>query len=268
MRLTRFRISCLAVFFALMTSSFASVAADDAVTKFRAKHNLEPTVVLKFFDEKSAEISLAEFSRRYDQGADFAKMKTTGQKGEDVRTFQLLLPPTAEQLASAKQEEQARSAKMQLQVGKPLASFKLFDVQGKPVSNKDLVGRPTLINFYFAECLPCILETPMLNEYLGLRQDLRMLAVTFDDQAAIEKYNRKHKFAWPSLVSAKSLIDQIGVQAYPSFLLVDELGIVRAIATATAAEFPKSAGQFKIGSLNHEWLDNWISAALVAKSNK
>jgi peroxiredoxin len=155
---------------------------------------------------------------------------------------------------------------MQLQVGKPLASFKLLDAQGKTLSNKDLLGRPTLMNFYFAECLPCILETPMLNEYLGLRSDLRMLAVTFDDQTAIEKYNRKHKFAWQSLVSAKSLIDQIGVQAYPSFLLVDEVGIIRAIATAS--ENPKSAGQFKIGSLNREWLDNWINAALLSKSNK
>jgi peroxiredoxin len=266
LRPTRFSISCLGLLFALLTSSFAALAADEALTKFRAKHNLEPTVVVKFLDEKSTEISLAEFSRKYDGGAEFAKIKTTGPKGEDVRTFQLLLPPTAEQLASAKQAEQARSAKMQLQVGKPLASFKLLDAQGKTLSNKDLLGRPTLMNFYFAECLPCILETPMLNEYLGLRSDLRMLAVTFDDQTAIEKYNRKHKFAWQSLVSAKSLIDQIGVQAYPSFLLVDEVGIIRAIATAS--ENPKSAGQFKIGSLNREWLDNWINAALLSKSNK
>lgn len=266
MRPTHFSIFRLGALFALVSSSFAAVAADEAEAKFRAKHNLEPTVVIKFLDEKSAEISLAEFSRRSEGGAGFAKIKTTDPKGEDVRTFQLQLPLTAEQVANAKEAAQARKAKMQLQVGKPLAAFKLFDVNGKPVSNEDLLGRPTLINFFFAECLPCILETPMLNEYLGLRTDLRMLAVTFDDQAAIEKYNRKHKFAWQSVVSARSLIKQIGVQAYPSFMLVDEAGIVRAIASSS--EFPKSAGQSKLDSAKRESLDNWVNAALLANPNK
>jgi peroxiredoxin len=266
MRPTHFSIFCLGGLFALATSSFAAFAADEAETKFRAKHNLEPTVVIKFLDEKSTEISLAEFSRRHEGGAEFVKIKTTDPKGEDLRTFQLRLPLSAEQVANARQEAQARKAKMQLQVGKPLAAFKLFDVNGKPVSNEDLLGRPTLINFYFAECLPCILETPMLNEYLGLRTDLRMLAVTFDDQTTIEKYNRKHKFAWQSLVSARSLIKQIGVQAYPSFLLVDEAGIVRAIASSS--EFPKSAGQSKLDSSKRESLDNWVNAALLANPNK
>jgi peroxiredoxin len=266
MRPIYFRGPCLGALFAVMVSSFAAIAADDAETKFRAKHNLEPTVVMKFLDEKSVEISLAEFSRRADDGAQFAKIRVTGPKGDDVRTFRLMPPPTAEQVAIAKEAEQARRAKMQLLVGKPLASFNLFDVKGTPVSNKDLLGRPTLINFYFAECAPCILETPMLNEYLGLRNDLRMLAVTFDDQAAIEKYIRKHRFAWQSLVSARSLIDQIGVRSYPSFLLVDELGIVRAIAAA--AELPKGASQSKSHSTNRESLDNWVNAALLAKLEK
>jgi hypothetical protein len=53
----------------LATSSFAAFAADEAETKFRAKHNLEPTVVIKFLDKKSTEISLAEFSRRHEGGA-------------------------------------------------------------------------------------------------------------------------------------------------------------------------------------------------------
>jgi peroxiredoxin len=266
MRPTHFSIFCLGALFALATLSFAALAADEAETKFRAKHNLEPTVVMKFLDEKSTEISLAEFSRRYEDGAEFVKIRTTDPKGEDVRTFQLRLPLTAEQVANAKQAEQARKAKMQLLVDKPLASFNLFDVTGKPVSNKDLLGRPTLINFYFAECAPCILETPMLNEYLGLRTDLRMLAVTFDDQTTIEKYNRKHKFAWQSLVSARSLIKQIGVQAYPSFLLVDDAGIVRAISAGP--EVPKGTSQSKSDSMKREWLDNWVNAALLVKPNK
>ena len=266
MAVTWKKISGLGALLALLCVSFGALAADEAEEKFRAKFFLEPTVALKFLDEKRSEIDLAEFSRRTNEGAKFAKWKTTGPKGEDIRTFVLLAPLTAEQLAKAKAGEQAHNAKMQQFIGKPLAGFKLLDVEGKSVSNQDLLGRPTLINFYFAECLPCIMETPMLNEYLGQRTDLRMLAVTFEDKAAIEKYNRKHKFTWRSLVDAQTFIDKTGVQAYPSFMLVDEKGLVKAVATAS--EFPSMANEFKYDSLQRKWLDDWVNRGLAATPTK
>lgn len=266
MNITSKFISGLGAFLVLSLSSLATLAADETEAQFRAQYFLEPNIVVKFQDEKHSAISLAEFSRRTSEGAKFAKWKTTGSQGEDIRTFVLLAPPTAEQLAKAKGDEQARNAKMRRLVGKPLTAFKLLDVEGKPLSNRELLGHPTLINFYFAECMPCIQETPMLNEYLGQRKDVRMLAVTFEDKAAIEKYNRKHKFAWQSLVDAKQFIDQVGVQAYPSFLLVDEKGLVRAVATAS--EFPRTASDFKYDALERQWLDNWVSGGLAAKPVK
>lgn len=262
MNVTSKFIAGLCTFLLLSLSSLAALAADETEAQFRAKHFLEPNIALTFQDEKRAAISLTEFSRRTNEGVKFAKWKATGPQGEDMRTFVLLASPSAKQLAKAKVAEQARNSKMRQLVGKPLAAFNLLDVEGKPLSNRELLGHPTLINFYFAECLPCILETPMLNEYLKQRNDVRMLAVTFEDKATIEKYNRKHKFAWQSLVDAKPFIDQVGVQAYPSFLLIDEIGLVKAVATA--AEFPSAAHDFKYDApLERRWLDDWVSSGLA-----
>ena len=46
-----------------------------------------------------------------------------------------------------------------------LPPFELRDLAGKPVNAASLKGKPTLINFYFAECVPCILEVGPLNQF-------------------------------------------------------------------------------------------------------
>lgn len=221
---------------ALFFLPIATMAAADSEEQFRAKFFLEPSVVMNFVDEKNAPIDMAEFSRQTQAGKTFSIMKRKNSMNDPITlaTFKLMPPPSAEDLAKARSEEikDAVIAQNSKWIGKPFPAFKLLDVEGKAVSNADLRRRPTLINFFFAECLPCILETPMLNEYQTQRKDLRMLAVTFDDKAPIEKYIRKHKFAWQSVVSAKTLINQLAVKAYPSFMLVDEKGVVRAIQSS------------------------------------
>ena len=43
--------------------------------------------------------------------------------------------------------------------------FDLRDLAGKRVTAASLKGKPTLINFYFAQCVPCILEVGPLNGF-------------------------------------------------------------------------------------------------------
>lgn len=271
----------LGLLLALMLSPVATMAVPNAEDSFRAKLFLDPSIPLNFLDEKGAPIDQAEFSRQTKAGKTFALMKRMDAVSKAVTaTLKLEALPSADELAKMREAEAKsaqRSARSKL-IGKPLPSFKLLDVEGKPVSNLDLVGRPTLINFFFAECLPCILETPMLNEYQTQRKELRMLAVTFDDKVVIEKYVRKHKFAWRSLVDAKAFIDQVGVAAYPSFMLLDEKGVVRAIQVnpdfvlieedGVISAIPISAassdkGVKKVaGSHDPHLLDEWVKKGL------
>lgn len=271
----------LGLVLALMLLPVVTMATADAEDSFRAKLFLDPSVPLNFLDEKGAPIDQAEFSRQTKAGKSFALVKRMDPVSKAVTaTLKLETPPSAEELAKMRTvaARDAQSSQRSKLIGKPLPLFKRLDLEGKPVSNKDLLGRPTLINFFFAECLPCILETPMLNEYQTHRKELRMLAVTFDDKAAIEKYVRKHKFAWRSLVDAKPFIDQVGVKAYPSFMLLDEKGVVKAIQvnpdfvlieeTGVIKAIPISSASREKGvakveiSQDHNSLDDWVKRGL------
>lgn len=267
----------LGLLLALMGLPSVTIAKSETEEQFRAKYFLESSVTLKFTDEKDAPINQAEFSQQAKAGKRFALMKRMSSEGQITATFHLEVPPSTKDLAKAAKAQSAPKSKL---IGKPLPTFKLLDMAGKTVTDKDLLDRPTLINFFFAECLPCILETPMLNAYQANRKDIRMLAVTFDDKAAIEKYIRKHKFAWQSMVDAKSFIDQAGIQAFPSFILLDAKNIVKAVQAhpdfslveekgvvkAVAVQSDSSKGAGKTADLHDtKQLDEWVKRALAAK---
>lgn len=267
----------LGLLLALLCLPCLALAASESEEQFRAKFFLDPSTILKFADEKGAPINQAEFSKQTRAGKRFELMKSKDSEDSPVTaTFQLEAPPTPKAQSKPAVAPSAPKSKL---IGKPLPAFKLLDRDGKTVTNEDLPGRPTLINFFFAECLPCILETPMLNAYQAKRKDLRMLAITFDDKATIDKYVRKHKFAWQSLVDAKSFIDQAGVQAFPSFVLLDAKGIVKAVQAhpdfalveekgaikAVALQSDSSTGSAKAADLHDpRRLDEWVTRGLVA----
>lgn len=267
-----------ALFTALLClPAFANSKAEDQI---RARYFLEPNAILKFEGEKGAPISPEEFSRQAKAGKRFALNKSKDSAdGPVTATFVMQAPPAAN--SSTKAAEQPAAPKSKL-IGKPLPAFKLMDAQGKVVTNGDLLGRPTLINFFFADCLPCILETPMLNTYQAKRKDLRMLAITFDPKPTTEKYIRKHKFAWQSLVDAQPFINQVDLQGFPSFMLVDAKGIVKAVQTHPDFALVEVNGAVKVVALQpsslkaskgktadelHDLkrLDEWVALGLKAQ---
>lgn len=272
----------LVLLISLSCLSPRAIAMDAAEAKFRAKYFLDDSVTMEFKDEKGAAIDMATFSRETKAGKRFSLSKSKSETGAVAATFELLAPPSADDVAKARLEADraAQAAQKSKMIGKPLPAFKMRDLDGKVVSNADLRGRPTLINFFFAECLPCILETPMLNAYRQQKTDLRMLAITFDGKPAIDKYVRKHKFTWQSLMDAQPFITQVGVQGFPSFMLLDEKGIVRAMqvypdfvlieekgaikAVTLQPAAGKESGKFA-DAQDMKRLDDWVRRALAAK---
>jgi thiol-disulfide isomerase/thioredoxin len=105
-----------------------------------------------------------------------------------------------------------------------LPPFALRDLAGKPIDAASLKGRPTLINFYFAECKPCILEVSPLNKFAASRRDLNFIAMTFDDASVARAFVDRYKFRWRVVPEARSLIDRIRVKSYPTMALFDANG--------------------------------------------
>lgn len=127
----------------------------------------------------------------------------------------------------------ARAGTAMLKPGQAWPTFRLTDLQGRMVDAASLRGHTTLINFYFSQCAPCIQETPALTAYAHGHPKVSVLAVTFDDAGTARDYVAKHHFDWPVLPDAMSLIESVGVSAYPAMALVGPDGRVLRMALSS-----------------------------------
>ena len=105
-----------------------------------------------------------------------------------------------------------------------LPPFDLRDLAGKRVTSAGLQGKPTLINFYFAQCVPCILEVGPINGYAAKHPEMNFLAVTFDEPAVARAFVDRYKFRWRVVPDARDFIDRMKVKQYPMMALFDSRG--------------------------------------------
>jgi cytochrome oxidase Cu insertion factor (SCO1/SenC/PrrC family) len=105
-----------------------------------------------------------------------------------------------------------------------LPPFDLADLSGKRVSAASLRGKPTLINFFFSTCVPCILEVKPLNEFAAARPRMNFLAVTFDEPAIARAFVKRFGFRWRIVPDARDFIDRVRVKNYPMMALFDANG--------------------------------------------
>jgi hypothetical protein len=105
-----------------------------------------------------------------------------------------------------------------------LPPFELRDLAGKRVNATSFKGKPTLINFYFATCLPCIREVAPLNRFAAGRPGMNFLAMTFDEADVARAFVSRYGFHWRVIPDAREFIDRMRVKQYPMMALFDENG--------------------------------------------
>jgi peroxiredoxin len=119
------------------------------------------------------------------------------------------------------------------QVGKPLDDFSLTDIEGNTVRLSDYEGKVVLINAWATWCPPCIAEMPDLNAYYQAHQEdgFIILAINAGDSAeqAAEFADQKG-LTFPVLLDTNTrLLSSLGINSYPTSILVGQDGIVKKI---------------------------------------
>lgn len=113
-------------------------------------------------------------------------------------------------------------------IGKHLPEMDLTDLNGKRISFKELNGKPTLVNFWFTSCAPCIDEMPILNKiYEKYKEDYNFVAVTFEPKEKVLMFIDKHTYKFLHIVDARKFTDELSIQSYPVNLFLDKNGVVR-----------------------------------------
>jgi cytochrome oxidase Cu insertion factor (SCO1/SenC/PrrC family) len=133
--------------------------------------------------------------------------------------------------------------------------FDLKDLAGKRVTSKSLRGKPTLVSFFFAKCVPCIREVEPINRFAAARPQLNYLAVTFDEPDEARAFVKRFGLRWRVVPDAQDFIERMRVKQYPLMALFDADG--RLLGTK------KGGARDELEAANVEpQLRRWVDALL------
>ena len=114
--------------------------------------------------------------------------------------------------------------------GKKLPKFELNLLNGKKLNSETLKGKPTVINFWFSNCAPCIEEMPLLNEIKSeFKNEVNFISITFQDRSEVNEFLKNNKFDFIHVVESKEYIKTFGRFGYPKTLILDKNLIITEI---------------------------------------
>lgn len=144
------------------------------------------------------------------------------------------------------EEEKSRMGLSAL-VGNPFPAFDLPTLSGERLDQNQLKGKPTVINFWFTRCAPCIDEIPVLNALAQqYSKQYNFVAITFEEAVKVHAFLVKRPFDFIHLTDAKKFIDGLALSAYPTTVLLDHKGTIQHVRGGLAYQFDQN-GELKVG---------------------
>lgn len=117
-------------------------------------------------------------------------------------------------------------------VGAQIPAFEMTSLAGKAIHNASLKGKPSIINFWFIACAPCVAEIPGFNAIVErFGNQLNYIAITVDDSQDVQSFLVEHPWQFEQLTDADEIIkdDFQFIWDYPMPLLLNEnLEIIKA----------------------------------------
>ena len=97
--------------------------------------------------------------------------------------------------------------------------------EGNKYEPNKLLGKPTIINFWFTSCAPCIAEMPyLINLKKNFANRVNFLSITFDDIRKVNSFLEKENFPFEHITNAREQIKNLGISSYPMTYILDNQG--------------------------------------------
>lgn len=113
-------------------------------------------------------------------------------------------------------------------VGSLLPFFKGTDINGDEIETKNLIGKATVINFWFIKCAPCIAEIPDLNSIVNKygKEKVNYVSFSRDSENDIKEFLKSNTFLFSNIPDAKLIIEENFrlIWGYPSTIVVNREG--------------------------------------------
>jgi len=231
------------VFLAALAISSVYAQNDPQMRSMLEAMHLDPDYTLSYLDMAGKPVDEGRFMQLAKSGSFSVSKNTVAHTAvlriEDPKNTKI-------DLASAD--------KLHLVPGEPMPPLPRT-ILGKPAHSIELRGRYTLISAFFSDCTGCIEEIPALNAYAKQHPEMGFASITFDGADDAARFTREHHLAWPVVHDAQSWLDQVGVQLYPTLLLVDPQGRLvaplRMAAPSSARELAQLLDQARKANPRH-----------------
>jgi thiol-disulfide isomerase/thioredoxin len=220
----------LALGLSLFLVALSAAAGKATIQQFRSSMLVPDDATVQFEDVTGHSISYEAFLRAL-HGGSFSKELDTEAK---TAVFRI------NDASAIKKANAARTPSLNVHLGELLPAEPLVTLSGTRVKLAQADGRYTLLSFYFDECVPCIAEIPALNAFAREHPDVHVLAVTFDSVSRARTFKSVRHLPWPIVADAQALIDTLGVQTYPTLVVVRPDG--RLAETFSGSKLPGAAG--------------------------
>lgn len=119
--------------------------------------------------------------------------------------------------------KQREKSKLEAMIGQVIPELALKTLDGNNFNFDQLKGRPTLLNFWFTKCKPCVDEMPVLNKLKDTYGDrVNFIAITYETDQSVGEFLKKRDFEFMHIANAQDYIDELGVTAFPVNVILDE----------------------------------------------
>ena len=104
----------------------------------------------------------------------------------------------------------------------------MTDISGKKYSLDKLKGKVIVINFWFVECKPCVMEIPELNDLVDKYNGKEVVFLGFatNDKSKIENFLKTKTFKYNIIADSKEVAGLYKVNSYPTHLVIDTNSII------------------------------------------
>ncbi|MFH1062840.1 MAG: redoxin domain-containing protein [Candidatus Omnitrophota bacterium] len=118
------------------------------------------------------------------------------------------------------------------QVGQAFPEFIINDIFNDKFSYLNLKGKVLIVNFWEAECAPCLKELPLIESLyqdIYTDQNVQILTVTTNKDKALELVE-ENSYSFPVLIDAQAqLAQQLAIDSIPKTFVVDKQGLISAV---------------------------------------